>query len=326
MQDTTNYCQNYPDTKLSFDQDVIYRQENLPRGRTFRIFPPTSKKCVSPISHKFNIATIKNRENLQISNLPLDERACLQKYDIKCNVKNYNLMISSTKYIFDAFTFNFDSKGLSFNKTHYFSIAPSLANEDTNSHLPSIYRTSICTNIDNPQHFSFSTYAIVGGYADGFYFMNRLDNNRNEFAHICKDKTKNCNNHYPHKKHEAKVIPFPHMHQPSFDYEKRNKCELSTPYHLPHLKDKNMLNCFSFYLKYNNIAPKMLLMREDMQITDVVEYIKQYDLKQTIEDTTLGQLGKVVLTDIVDYEISTEYNDHSVELPTQECGAPYLRT
>lgn len=311
-------CPNYSDTKLSFDQDLIYRQENLPRCRTYRIFPPASKKFSEQQPHKFNIATIPNRDDLRVSNLPLAERACLQRYDIKCTPKYYNVMIEATKYIFDAFSFEFEANDREFCKTHYFSIAPNINVNPEVASLPTIYRTSICVEKDSPKHFSFSTYAIVGGYSDGFYFMNRLDNNYNEFAHICK-------NHRRGAPKKSQIVQFPHMHQPSFKYNDPNKNEFSTPYYLPTLKDKDMHNCLSFYLKHNNISHKMLLVRDDMTIDDVTQYARYFHDTHTLEDTELGQLGKIAVTNVGHYAVSTETNNYHAELPTQECGAPYLR-
>ena len=323
MQYSEAYSPDYSDTKLSFDQDIIYRQENMPRGRTFRIYPPASKKFDNPQSHKFNIATIKNKEGLNVSNLPLDERACLQKYDIICNKKYYDVMIDATKYIFDAFSFDMEVNGRQFTKTHYFSIAPNINAHHMQTTLPTLYRTSVCIDTESPRHYSFSTYAIVGGYSDGFYFMNRLDNNKNEFAHICKQKkySKQGNSHQG----VGGIIPFPHMHQPSFKYEDRNKFEFSTPFHMPYLNGKDMHGCFSYYLKYNSISPEMLLVREDMSIEDIAEYARHFDTKHTLEDTEVGQLGKIALTNVGNYEISTETNDYHSKLPIQESGTPYLR-
>ncbi len=323
MQYSEVYSPDYSDTKLSFNQDIIYRQKNIPRRRTYRIYPPASKKFDNPQSHKFNIATIKNKNDLKVSNLPLVERACLQKYDIKCNKNHYNVMIDATKYIFDAFSFDFEINGKQYNKTHYFSIAPNINECASSATLPTLYRTSICIDTESPKHYSFSTYAIVGGYSDGFYFMNRLDNNKNEYAHICKQK-KNSKQGSSHKR-GSYVVPFPHMHQPSFKYEDRNKFEFSTPFHMPYLNGKDMHSCLSYYLKYNNISPKMLLVREDMSIEDITEYARYFDMKHTLEDTDVGQLGKIVLTNVGNYEVSTETNDFHPKLPTQDCGAPYLR-
>ncbi len=318
MQNAETNCPIYSNTKLSYDQDVIYRQENIPRDRTYRIFPPASERYSEPQSHKFNIASIKNKDDLLVSNLPLIERARLQKYDIKCTPKHYNLMIEATKYIFDAFSFEFESNDREFFKTHYFSIAPNLNINPNVTSLPTIYRTSVCVEKDKPKHFSFSTYAIVGGYSDGFYFMNRLDNNYNEFAHVCKGSR-----HGAPKK--SQIVQFPHMHQPSFKYKEQGLHEFNTPYYLPNLRDKDMHNCLNFYLKHNSISHDMLLVRDNMTIDDVTQYAKIFHLTHSLEDTQLGQLGKIAVTNVGHYAVSTETNDYHAKLPDQECGAPYLR-
>lgn len=323
MQNADTCSPTYSETKLTFDQDVIFRQENLPRGRTYRIYPPMSKKNDPPQSHKFNIATLENKPGLRVSNLPLEERACLQKYDIKCNAKHYDVMIEATKYIFDAFTFDFETNNKQFRKTHYFSIAPNINSSTTSTKLPSLYRTSVCVDTQNPRHYSFSTYAIVGGYSDGFYFMNRLDNNTNDCAHICKFKNKNNKKTHPLN---GNVVPFPHMHQPSFKYEDRNKFEFSTPFYMPYLNGRDMHGCLNYYLKYNNISSQMLLVRDDLLIDDIITYAQYFDSQRTLENTELGQLGKIVLNNIGTYAISTETNDYHANLPTQTCGTPYLRS
>lgn len=103
-------------------------------------------------------------------------------------------MIDAPKVIFDAHHFNFESNGQDYSKTHYFAIAPSLYNANSKTNLPLLYRLSVCREIGNPEHFSFSTYAIAGGYADGFYFLSRLDNNVATYAHL--DRTAKSHKRY----------------------------------------------------------------------------------------------------------------------------------
>jgi len=305
----------YSNPSLSYQQDVIYRQENFPCGRTYKIFPPASSKYGEPQSHKLNINSIENRDDLLVSNLPLDERACLQKYNIKCTPKYFNLMTDAVKYIFHAYSFEFEANGNEFLKTHYFSVAPNINIETMATSLPSIYRTSVCVEMDNPKHYSFSTYAIMGGCADGFFFMNRLDNNYEEFAHICKG----CK-----RGHKPQVVQFPHLHQPSLQGKGHCRSEFSPPYHLPFLKGKDQHSCLSYFLKLNNISSKMLLVQEDMPVNVVTEYAKLFDETRSLENTELGALGKIALTNVGRYAVSVEESDFHPDLPTQECGAPYL--
>lgn len=311
----------YSDTSLSYKQDVIYRQENFPCGRTYRIFPPADKNEIQ--AHKINITSITNRDDLYVSNLPLKERARLQRYNVKCTPMHYNLMIEAVKYIFHAYSFEFETHGNEFCKTHFFSIAPNINIESMAYVLPSIYRTSICVERGNPKHYSFSTYAIVGGYSDGFYFLNRLDNNYDKFAHICKQPGKGSTHNAPKK---AQTVQFPHMHQPSFKYNHHSSGEYNKPYYLPLLKDKDMHTCLSYYLKHNNISSKMLLVNEDMPINTVTECAKYFDSTHTLEDIELGSLGKIAVTNFGHYAVSVEANDFHPKLPVQECGAPYLRS
>ncbi len=328
MQKAEDYTTDYSKTTLSFDQDKIYRQDNFPRGRTFRIYPPSRKQDLSPQSHNFNIATIANKPDLMVSNLPLVEKARMQKYDIKCNAKNYSLMIEATKYIFDAYSFNFESNDHEFIKTHYFSIAPNLQSEYSCAKLPNIFRTSVCRDVDNPKHFSFSSYAIVGGYYDGFYFLSRLDNNVHECAHVCHDKRHKAPQFTAdgrRNKHRYEVIDFPHMHQPQFSRDMQGKQEFCTPHHLGHLVGRNMHYCLDYYMKFHNISSNMLLVQDDMKIDSILSCAKYFDQHHTLEECELGALGKVALANFGQYETYTEQNLHQGTPPKQESGAPYLR-
>lgn len=328
MQKAEDYSTNYSKTTLSFDQDKIYRQDNFPRSRTFRIYPPNRKTEVNPQSHNFNIATIANKPDLKVSNLPLVEKAHLQKYDIRCNAKNYSLMIEAAKYIFDAYSFNFETNGHEFIKTHYFSVAPNIQSEYSCAKLPNLFRTSVCRDVENPKHFSFSTYAIVGGYYDGFYFLSRLDNNVHEYAHVCHDRRGNSPQFLPNGKRNKfhnEVINFPHMHQPQFSKAMKGNQEFCTPYHLGHLVGRNMHYCLDYYMKFHNISSNMLLAQEDMKIDEILECARHYDQKRTLENCELGTLGKVAWANFGQYETYTEQNLHQGTPPRQENGAPYLR-
>lgn len=329
MQTVDSFCTNYSKTKLSFDQANNFRQTEFPRNRTFRIYPPSQKQGGIPQSHNFGIGTIPNKSDLLVSNLPLTERARMQKYNIKCNAQNYDLMMQSIKYIFDAYSFNFETNHNQFCKTHYFSIAPNLQDQTPGIHLPNIFRTSICQEIDNPKHFSFSTYAIVGGYSDGFYFMSRLDNNTNEFAHICHNAHQSKNAQFQQNGKRSRpateVIAFPHMHQPSFTHDKHVKQEFCTPYHLPQLSGKNIRTCLDYYIKQHNISSNMMLVQEDMRIDQVISIAKNFDIQADQSSFELGSLGKIALINLGQYESSTQNAPHYGRPAPQESGAPYLR-
>lgn len=318
MNTTKKVYPAYNPTTLSFDQDLLFRQETFPRGRTYRIYPPVSAKIEEPQSHNFNIASIPQKQDMLVSNLPLIERAHLQRYNIKCNKKNFSIMLDAPKYIFDAYHFNVDYHDTTFSKTHYFAIAPSLAEPQNMQSFPAIYRMSVSRDLHRPEHFSFTTYAIAGGYADGFYFMSRLDNNVQEFAHINKKQK--------HNKHREKdIIDFPHIHLASFDHSKKSLHELTVPEHLPQLKNRNIYACLNAYMDLHNISPMMMLVREDMRIDELTQYANYFHTMQSFDQFDTNDLGKIALSDFGQYEVYTEHNHKCDPLPTQECGAPYLR-
>ncbi len=308
----------------SFDQGLEFRQENFPRNRIFRIFPPTSQQCKNPQAHNFRIDSIATKTDLMISNLPLVERAHLQKYNVKCNEKNYSIMLDAPKYIFDAYHFNFESHGTKLSKTHYFAIAPNLANQENEPSLPILYRMSVCREIDNPQHFSFSMYAIVGGYSDGFYFMSRLDNDIPEYAHIKKCKNKHCKkvHHTGECKQTPEIIDFPHIHRPDFNHCHSYVHEFSTPTHIPELKNRSFYDCLGAYMKLNNVSSQMMLVQEDLSISQLLNCVRVFEIKDKIRS---ADLGKIAMSDLTQFESYTEHKQSAEALPEQECGAPYLR-
>lgn len=319
----------YSNTKISVDQALLFRQEDFPRKCIFRIYPPASNKSKNPQSHNFNIASIPLKDGLMISNLPLVERAHLQKYNIKCNAKNYSVMLDAPKYIFDAYHFNFQSCGKTYSKTHYFAIAPTLADvsEKTMVHMPILYRMSVCRELGNPEHFSFNLYAIAGGYADGFYFMSRLDNHVPEFAHLSKisKSNKKVQAHHSGANSPKETIDFPHIHRPNFEHYCSSLCEFSAPVHVPELKNCDFYECLSGYLKMHNIQPQMLLIQQDMSIEHLTQLARTFHLQRSLQDFATEDLAKISMSNFGQYEIYTEHKQKEESLPMQECDDTYLR-
>ncbi len=313
---------------ISINQDLLFRQENFPRNRIFRIYPPKSSQSNKMQPHNLKIDSLITRGDLKISNLPIIERAHLQKYNVKCNQKKYSIMVDAPKYIFDAYHFNFVNAGIKLSKTHYFAIAPTLRSQDNEPGLPILYRLSVCRDTTNPQHFSFSMYAIMGGYSDGFYFMSRLDNHIPEYSHICKSKkSKVSPHHFNGDKEHVERIDFPHIHYPNFNQNNSRLQEFATPTHIPRLKGESFYNCLNAYMITNNISPQMILAYQDMDIDELTQYALTFHAcAKCLSNLSPSDLGKIAMADLSQFEAYAEYNQTEDYLPHQECGTPYLKS
>ncbi len=330
--DCANLSKIYRGTKLTFEQDIEFRQENLRRDRVYRIYPPRKSKEQKQIKDpSFRIDSFRTRKNLAVSNLPLAEHARMQRYNIVCSPSYYKEMAKAPKYIFDAYHFNFSYEHKIMSKTHYYAIAPTL-HTLTGKTLPIIYRFSVCRELGNPEHFTLSLYAVVGGYEDGFYFISRLDNDSPKCAHKIKQPklkstscTKVAHPKFPNKQ-EIETIDFPHIHRPHFNEQEIDNREFSRPIHLEKLKGKSFEQCLSAFLKIYNILPEMILVKENCMIDDVLEVAKSQHFTDYAEPKCIEKFCKTNLQDYINYHDCNVFEyKKQVDLPQQKCGTPYLR-
>ncbi len=322
----------YHPSPLASRQDIEFQQENFPYGRVYHIYSPkVSKQKKENRSRAFPIDAIQLKKNLLISNLPLLERARMQKYNIYCTPKQYNIMAAAPKYIFHTFHFNYSYNGHHYSKTHYFSVAPTLDTQRDRA-LPVLYRFSVCRDVDQPEHFSFNLYAIVGGYEDGFYFISRLDNNKQELAHKVKKahlKNKNRIQKYqPKEKHTEmmpETVPFPHVHRPRFTTEDRDKREHSCPIHLPELEGAPFDKCLEEYMAFYNISADMTIIRENCSIESVLEIAKIQNMKKMLKTKSAEDIAKFDYMEFNEYSKHAEMIKEPINIPEQKTGNPYLR-
>lgn len=326
---TDSLTSKYRTNKLSYDQSATYRQDNFPRERLYSIYPPklAAAKKESPLK-AFNIDSIELKRNLMVSNLPLTEKARMQKYNIYCSPKNYAIMTSAPKYIFDTFHFTFENNGLLYDKTHYFAVAPTLYTGNKGD-LPVIYRFSVCREVGNPEHFSFNLYAIVGGYEDGFYFISRLDNNDEKCSHkvtnpYLKSSTA-VNPSHLKPDNRFQVVPFPHIHRPRFTAEDRDKREVSHPYHISRLKNAGFTKCLEEFMKMYGISKEMILANQNCMIEKVIKIAQVHNMREILKTVSANDIEKFDLFNFENYSNISHTKDKVTEIPEQKLGSPYCR-
>ena len=152
-----------------------------------------------------------------------------------------------------------------------------------NTGLPTIYRLSVSRYVDNPQHYSISLHAIVGGCVDGFLFLGRFDNN-NECNHIVKpDKAvlKNdiqftltagnsmTNQHF----HE---IGFPHIHLADANYACGSIPEKVTPKFVEKCKNNNFEENIEYIMHLFGISHYHNFYKQDEKLLTVLDESKKF--------------------------------------------------
>ena len=147
-----------------------------------------------------------------------------------------------------------------------------------NTGLPTIYRLSVSRYVDNPQHYSISLHAVVGGCVDGFLFLGRFDNN-NECNHIVKpDKAvlKNdiqftltagnsmTNQHF----HE---IGFPHIHLADANYACGSIPEKVTPKFVEKCKNNNFEENIEYIMHLFGISHYHNFYKQDEKLLTLIQ-------------------------------------------------------
>lgn len=323
----------YRPAKLTYKQAVIYRQDNFPRERMYQIYSPKSSvELQDTRARAFNIRSIPMKPNLMVSNLPMDERARMQCYNIQCSHADYVKMVNAPKYIFDTYHFNYRTGNQCriFSKTFYYCIAPTLDTEGKS--LPILYRLGIGREIGNDEHYTFSLYAVAGGFEDGFYFLARMDSDNPSHAHTQKPQLKSAEKVNPARvnknmdSYSNKKVPFPHIHRPIFDDESRDLRELSEPKFIPSLVKSNFGKRLDVFLDIFNISPDMILIQNNCKITEVLENAKihHYELEKGHDSEISPMFDKL---EFQKYAYCSDFgqSDRYIENIEQKTGGPYLK-
>jgi len=343
-------------TNLSFKQAVEYRQREFPRERVYQIFSP--KRALDYTEHEvaFKIDSIPQKSNLMIANLPIEERAKMQKYNIICSRQQYLDMLNAPKYVFDVYHFNYTQETKQgpkvYSKTFYYMVAPTLYDEN-NSTLPVLYRLGISRDLTEREHFSFSIYAVAGGYEDGFFFLGRLDNDVPTKMHQKKIKEPIIKNEQILHRAKCSVnfsqmhkVPFPHFHRPSLYNEpgvslkQLDQRETSEPYFLDELKGADYDKCLNSFLESFNISPTILLAENNCKITEIIHFTKSKMLLEKIKTYSAIELShelqngtishpphsQITAHDFLKYSYCLDFNKGMyTPIKEQKCGTPYLR-
>lgn len=246
----------------------LKRQESYRHKRDPKYFPIklTERLCKIPA-------------DFRLSNLPvLTEKSSLQDYHFQYSSEQLKNMYKTPKRIVDKFYSSFSSSMGLMQRTSFYMVAP-YAEKD----IPSIYRLSVAHSASDPDHYTISMHAIVGGREDGWLFLGRFDNASVEPHKIVASEysPKELKKHNAAKiecftlidrrmREKAMVrkndvlpelycIPFPHMHKPDIHYEVGEDIERCLP--------KFMRNCV-----YNTYEENVEYMMKVFNIYDCPHY------------------------------------------------------
>ena len=225
----------------------------------------------------------------RLSNLPvLSEKRSMQDYHFEYTNEQLRGMCKTPKVIIDKFCNSFTSSQGIIERTSFYMIAPS-----SPSNIPSLYRLSITTSPSEPEHYSISLHAIVGGKEDGWLFLGRFDNDTVEPHKIAASEysPKELKKHNAAKincftaidmriRAKAKVerdeelpdvfcIPFPHMHKPDPKYEVGEDIERNLPKFMKNCAYNSFEENIGYFLKIFNINSNPHFRRKDETICDI---------------------------------------------------------
>ena len=265
---------------LAQDEDSLFILEEVAQNED-RLLNNHQIHAINKDTHQINIPLVESivalKKGYTLDNIPdYCENASLQQYHFVYTPEQLREMYTSTKIIVDLHYNMFDTSNGKVQRTSFFAIAP---HANARKGIPALYRFSVSIDLKNPQHYSISMYAIVGGKEDGWLFLGRLDNDttpphsfvasdvskteaKRTNAVLTKGLTqaqKNIMEKYQKDNcgmlHDLYCIPFPHMHKPSFNYEIGEKPEKSCP--------KFLRNC-----AYNNFEANLQYMMKIFNISD----------------------------------------------------------
>lgn len=272
---------------------------NIDQGKRCRIISKDDLKksdLPSTLDICVNIRNWPLTKKCKISNLPNNtEKYLMQTYHFNFSHGDLEKMVTTPKVAFDRYHKNFTSNGELVSKSFFTLAAPQVENMD----LPVVYRFSVSRYVDDPQHYSISVHAIVGGREDGWLFLARLDNNtKNE--HIVKgdikamlkteedviEQIKPCPASNLSEKGRFHVIPYPHIHRADSNCEKGIQPEKLVPIYVEKCKDKSFEQNIQYMMQLFNIQSSTMFCKNDEFLEDVLAKSKKHISTEKTKDAT----------------------------------------
>lgn len=230
-----------------------------------------------------------------LSNFPvLCEKRSMQEYYFKYNSLQLKNMYQTPKIIVDKFYNSFSTSSGIVYRTSFYAVAPHAQRD-----IPSLYRLSITTCSNNPEHYNISLHAIVGGKEDGWLFLGRFDNDTTE-AHLIveteysRKELKKCNailserntfiqnrlrSKYALKQNNQATklysVPFPHMHKPTTLCDVEEDVERNLPKFMRNCVYNNFEQNVSYMLKVFNIYDHLHLRTKDELVCNIMKAEKK---------------------------------------------------
>ena len=220
------------------------------------------------------------------------EAASLQKYRFVYTPEQLREMFATPKIIIDThYNFVADSSGKR-PRTSFFAIAP---HAKAHMGIPLLYRFSVLVDTNNPNHYSISMHAIIGGKEDGWLFLGRLDNDdtspHSRVASTITTKKAKRTNAVPTKivsqaqknvvsnaqKQDSTIspeiycIPFPHIHQPDRNYDACEGPEDLDPKFLRQCTHNNFEGNLQYMMKIFNISDQPHLKPQNKMMSDILK-------------------------------------------------------
>jgi len=284
------------------------KQCTIPKNEI--IIPLTNSQCRIPYDY-------------QLSHIPVfspKPQPHLQEYYFPFTSKQLGEMFNAPKMIIDRWHDVFVSDSNVMHRTSFYAVAPRPFNKEdqipqkdvdydelTNAtYLPILYRFSIIRNLENEQHYSITAHAIVGGKADGWLFLARLDNNAQECHNFIPENQKSSN--FVIKKFNAipvltpkqeeimsffsnsigeengdevyrgimHRIAFPHIHQADAKYTAGTEPEKCCPKFLKHCVKNTFEENVAFMMKAFHISDKLHFFSNDTSLKNVILETQKY--------------------------------------------------
>lgn len=285
--------EEYDDSVLS--DDTLNTQDNIPPfkrdilpGKKARIIPKDDLKISdfpSTLYIRVNPRKWPLTKNCKISNLPVNyEKYNMQTYHFDFTHGDLKQMVTTPKVAFDRYHKNFTASGELVSKSFFILAAPQVEGMD----LPVVYRLGISRYVDDPEHYSISMHAVVGGREDGWLFLARLDNNtKNE--HIIKETVKQqitgdgmiiddfcpspCKNLT--EKSRFHTIPYPHLHKADANCQPGVQPEKLVPLYVEKCKGKTFEQNIEYMMNLFNIQTKTMFYNDDDLMDNVLKNAKE---------------------------------------------------
>lgn len=280
-------------------QDIPLFKRHIIAGKKARIIPKDDLKISdlpSTLHININPRNWPLTNKCRISNLPVNyEKYNMQMYHFDFSHGDLKQMVNTPKVAFDRYHKNFMANGELVSKSFFILAAPQIEG----MHLPTVYRLGISRYIDDPEHYSISIHAIVGGREDGWLFLARLDNNtKNE--HVIKECVKEqilgdgiivddmcpspCKNLT--EKSRFHVIPYPHLHRADANCQAGVQPEKLVPLYIDKCKGKTFEQNIQYMMQLFNIQSKVLFYDDDEFLENVLQNAKTKISPEQVKDPT----------------------------------------